>query len=85
MTILRDGSLQLLNVSPAKRFNESILQNQGGESLQQIVSGAYDPSYVPEMLAKTRTEILTSDIQVLRSRGYTRSFPVQILWMLMTI
>ena len=46
MTITRDGSSQLLNVSPAKRFNELISQKQRDESLPQIVSGAYDPSNI---------------------------------------
>ncbi len=39
----RDGALasQLLNASPAKRFNESIWQKQREELLTQIVSGVY--------------------------------------------
>ena len=44
MTIARDGASQLLNVPPAKRFNESISQNQREESLSQIVSSIYDHS-----------------------------------------
>ena len=44
MTI--DGVSLLLNVSPAKRFNGSISQNQREESLQQIVSRVYEPSNV---------------------------------------
>ena len=50
MTINRDGASQLLNVSPAKRFNELISQNQREESLPQVVqktsrprSGCTDP------------------------------------------
>ena len=43
MTMSRDGASQLLNVLPAKRFNESISQNQREESLLQIVSGGSDP------------------------------------------
>ena len=46
MTMSRDGASQLLNVLPAKRFNESISQNQREESLQQIVLGVYDHSNV---------------------------------------
>ena len=38
MTIARDGASQLLNASPAERFNESISQIQQEESLQQVVS-----------------------------------------------
>ena len=41
-TINRDGALQLLNVPPAKRFNESIMQKQREELLLQVVSGVYD-------------------------------------------
>ena len=50
MTISRDGASQLkvLNVSPAKRFNDSMSQNQLEESLPQIVSGVYDLSNVVE-------------------------------------
>ncbi len=44
MTNPRDGASQLLNASPAKRFNESISQKQREELLTQIVSGVYDPS-----------------------------------------
>ena len=43
-TIFSDGASQLLNVPPAKRFNESISQNQREESLSQIVSSIYDHS-----------------------------------------
>ena len=44
MTISRNGASQLLNGQPAKRFNESISQNHREESLQQVISGAYDTS-----------------------------------------
>jgi hypothetical protein len=40
------GTSQLLNASPAKRFNESISQKQREELLTQIVSGVYDHSNV---------------------------------------
>jgi hypothetical protein len=43
-TTFSDGASQLLNVPPAKRFNESISQNQREESLSQIVSSIYDHS-----------------------------------------
>jgi len=46
MTNPRDGASQLLNASPAKRFNESISQKQREELLTQIVSGVYDHSNV---------------------------------------
>jgi hypothetical protein len=46
MTTPQDGSSQLLNASPAKRFNESILQKQREELLKQMVSGAYNHSNV---------------------------------------
>ena len=46
MTINRDGASQLLNASPAKRFNESISQKQREELLPQVVSGVYDHSNV---------------------------------------
>jgi hypothetical protein len=46
MTNPRDGASQLLNDSPAKRFNESISQKQREELLTQIVSGVYDHSNV---------------------------------------
>ena len=46
MTISRDAESQLLKVQPAKRFNESILQNQRDGPRQQDVSGAYDPRNV---------------------------------------
>ena len=45
-TTFSDGASQLLNVPPAKRFNESISQNQREESLSQIVSSIYDHSNV---------------------------------------
>ena len=45
-TIFSGGASQLLNVPPAKRFNESISQNRREESLSQIVSGVYDHSNV---------------------------------------
>ena len=45
-TTFSDGASQLLNGPPAKRFNESISQNQREESLSQIVSGIYDHSNV---------------------------------------
>ncbi len=45
-TSFSDEASQLLNVSPAQRFNESISQNQLEESLQPIVSGVYDHSNV---------------------------------------
>ena len=47
-TTFSDDASQLLNVPPAKRFNESISQNQNQreESLSQIVSGIYDHSNV---------------------------------------
>ena len=45
-TIFSDDASQLLNVPPAKRFNESISQNRREESLSQIVSGIYDHSNV---------------------------------------
>ena len=45
-TTFSDGASQLLNVPPAKRFNESISQNHREESLSQIVSGIYDHSNV---------------------------------------
>ena len=45
-TTFSDGALQLLNVPPAKCFNESISQNRREESLSQIVSGVYDHSNV---------------------------------------
>ena len=43
---LSDGASQLLNASPAKRFNESISQKQREESLQQVVWGVYDHNNV---------------------------------------
>ena len=43
-TTFSDGASQLLNVPPAKRFNESISQNQREESLSRIVSSIYDHS-----------------------------------------
>ena len=43
-TTFSDGASQLLNVPPAKRFNDSISQNQREESLSQIVSSIYDHS-----------------------------------------
>ena len=43
-TIFSDDASQLLNVPLAKRFNESISQNQREESLSQIVSSIYDHS-----------------------------------------
>ena len=46
MTNPPDGASQLLNASPAKRFNELISQKQREELLTQIVSGVYDPSNV---------------------------------------
>ncbi len=46
MTNPLDGSLQLLNASPAKRFNESISQKQREELLTEIVSYVYNPSNV---------------------------------------
>ena len=45
-TTFSDGASQRLNVPPAKRFNESISQNQREESLSQIVSSIYDHSNV---------------------------------------
>jgi hypothetical protein len=45
-TTFSDGASQLLNVPPAKRFNESISQNQREESLSQIVSSISDHSNV---------------------------------------
>ena len=42
MTINRDSASQLLNASPAKRFNESMSQKQPEELLPQVVSGVYD-------------------------------------------
>ena len=45
-TTISDGASQLLNASPAKRFNESIWWNQQEESLSQVVSGVYDHSNV---------------------------------------
>ena len=45
-TTFSDDASQLLNVQHAKRFNESISQNQLDESLLQIVSGVYDHSNV---------------------------------------
>ena len=80
-TTFSDGTLQLLNVPPAKRFNESISQNRREESLSQIISGIYDHSNVimaSTTLSKARTKILTSEIWVHRPWGYRRSFPVQI-------
>ncbi len=44
MTISLDGASQLLMVQPAKRFTESISQNYQEESLQQIISNAYNHS-----------------------------------------
>ncbi len=46
MTKPRDGASQLLNASPAKRFNELISQKQREELLTQIVSGVYNHSNV---------------------------------------
>ena len=46
MTIDRDGTSQLLNALPAKRFNESISQKQQEQLLPQVVSGVYDHSNV---------------------------------------
>ena len=43
-TTFSDGASQLLTGPPAKRFNESISQNQREESLSQIVSSIYDHS-----------------------------------------
>jgi hypothetical protein len=45
-TMFSDGTSQLLNVPPAKRFIESTSQNPREESLLQIVSCAYDYSSV---------------------------------------
>ena len=45
-TISSGDASQLLNASPAKRFNESISQKQREESLQQVVLGVYDHSVV---------------------------------------
>ena len=45
-TTFSDGASQLLNVPPAKRFNESMSQKQREESLSQIVSGVYNHSNV---------------------------------------
>ena len=45
-TTFSDGASQLLNASPAKRFNESISQKQREELLPQVVSGVYDHSNV---------------------------------------
>ena len=44
MTISRDGASQLLIVPPARCFTELISQNYREESLQQIISEAYDYS-----------------------------------------
>ena len=77
MTINRDGASQLLNASPANRFNESISQKQREESLPQVVSGVYNHSNVFDDASETRTEILTSKIRVHRPWGYRRSFPVR--------
>ena len=89
MSISRGGASQLLNASPAKRFNESILQNQREQLPLQIVSGVYDPSNVVDdhrtMLSKTRTEVLPSDIRVRRPWGYRMSFPVPIFRRLLPI
>jgi hypothetical protein len=45
-TMFSDGTSQLLNVPPTKRFIESTSQNPREESLLQIVSCAYDDSSV---------------------------------------
>ena len=68
ITTFSDGASQLLNVPPAKGFNESISQNQREESVSQIVSGIYDHTS-STTLSKTRTEILTSEIWVHRPWG----------------
>ena len=76
-TIFSDSASQLLSVPPAKRFNESISQNQREESLSQIVSSIYDHSgNVINDAIQDRTEILMSEIRVHRPWGYRRSFPV---------
>ncbi len=49
---------QLLNEPPAMPFPEKISQNQQDEPLQQVVSGAYDPSNVYNGVVMTRTEFL---------------------------
>ncbi len=46
MTNLRDGTSQVLNASPAQRFNELIMQKQQEELLTQIVAGVYYHSNV---------------------------------------
>ena len=80
MTSPRDGASQLLNASPAERFNESISQKQREELLYRLSRVSMIIATSSTMLSKTRTEILTSDIRriirVLRSWGYKRSFPV---------
>jgi hypothetical protein len=48
-TTFSDDASQLLNASPAKCFNESVLQNQREESLQPIVPGVYYPSNVVDI------------------------------------
>jgi hypothetical protein len=45
-TTFSDDASQLLNVSPAKRFNESTLLNQREEQVMQTVSGVYNHSNV---------------------------------------
>ena len=45
-----DDASQLLNVPPAKRFNESISQNRREESLSQIVSGIYDDNVIDDAI-----------------------------------
>ena len=69
MTNPLDGASQLLNVSPAKRFNESILQKQREEMLTQIVSGVYNPINVIDDAIQDENRNPTSDIRVLRPWG----------------
>ncbi len=63
MAISRDGASQLLNVPPAKGFNELILQIYREKSLQQVISGAYDYSNVLDRYDASQDENRNPQVQ----------------------
>ena len=80
-TIFSDDASQLLNVPPAKRFNESISLNRREESLSQIVSSIYDHSNVINDAIqdeKRNPHVRDPGTQSHRPWEYRRSFPVPI-------
>jgi hypothetical protein len=67
ITIPRDDASQHLNVQPAKRLIELISQTSQEESLQQIVSGAFNPSNVLDDASQDEnrnSHVLYSGVQI---------------------